>query len=135
MEQFSMTAAVLDGITAHAARERPHECCGLLLGTEGRIVAFHEATNRAAQPCTRYTVDPADHFAAIRRARLEGLDVVGAYHSHPSSAPEPSATDRAEAFPRFLFVIVSLTAHPPSVEGWRLVDGDFVPVRLVRTGA
>ena len=133
MEEWSATPAVLDGITAHAMRERPHECCGLLIGTGGTIVSLHESTNTAAQPCTRYTIDPADHFAAIRRARREGLEVVGAYHSHPGTPAVPSATDRAEAFPDFLFVIVSLAGASPQVNGWQLTDGNFVPVRLVRT--
>jgi proteasome lid subunit RPN8/RPN11 len=133
MEQYTVAAAVLEGITAHAAREQPHECCGLLLGSEGRVVAFREAANTAAQPCTHYTIDPVDHFAAVRQARHDGLDVVGAYHSHPATAPVPSATDRAEAFPHFLFVIVSLASQPPEVKGWHLVEGNFVPTRLVRT--
>ncbi len=133
MEEWSATAAVLDGVTAHAMRERPHECCGLLIGTGGTIVAVHEAANTAAQPCTRYTIDPVDHFAAIRRARHRGLDVVGAYHSHPGAAAVPSATDLAEAFPGFLFLIVSLAGAAPEVTGWQLADGNFVPVRLVRT--
>jgi desampylase len=134
MDEWAVAASVIEGITAHALRARPHECCGLLIGADGTVAAFHAARNTAPQPCTRYTIDPVDHFAAIRRARLAGLDVVGAYHSHPATAAVPSATDRAEAFPHFLFVIVSLATQPPVVEGWHLVDGNFAPTRLVRTG-
>lgn len=128
-----VTAEVLDGIHAHAERAQPEECCGLLLGAAHDIRAFHEARNSAASPRTRYTINPEDHFAAIRAARAAGLEVVGAYHSHPVSDAVPSATDRAEAFPHFLFVIVSLMGPSPAVCGWTLVEGNFVPVRLVRT--
>lgn len=134
MEEVALSASVIEGITAHATRARPHECCGLLIGDERRIVAFHEAANAAAEPRTRYTIAPADHFAAIRRARLAGLDVMGAYHSHPSTPAVPSPTDHAEAFPHFLFLIVSLASEPPAIEGWQLVEGNFMPTRLVRTG-
>jgi len=97
------------------------------------IRRFHEARNSAASPLSRYTINPEDHFAAIRAARAAGLEVVGAYHSHPASEAVPSATDRAEAFPHFLFVIVSLAAPAPAVRGWTLVEGNFASVRLVRT--
>ncbi|MDP1568608.1 MAG: M67 family metallopeptidase [Vicinamibacterales bacterium] len=124
---------MLDGILAHARRARPDECCGLLIGRAHDVRGFHEARNTAASPRTRYTINPEDHFAAIRAARAAGLEVVGAYHSHPASEAVPSATDRAEAFPHFLFVIVSLAGPSPVVCGWTLLEGNFAPVRLVRT--
>ena len=59
---------------------------------------------------TRYLIHPVDHFRAIRGARADGLEVVGAYHSHPASAAIPSATDIAEATSGadFVYLIVSL---------------------------
>ena len=39
----------------------------------------------------RYEVAPEDHFAAVRAARADGLEVIGAYHSHPASPAEPSS--------------------------------------------
>jgi proteasome lid subunit RPN8/RPN11 len=125
--------AVLEAILRHADEERPNECCGLLIGTAGRVERAARARNLHASP-TRYQVDPADHFAAIRAARADGLAVVGAYHSHPASPPVPSATDLAEAlYPEFLYLIV----RPPDAErpagevrGYRLVDGRFVEVGL-----
>lgn len=134
MEVVEIRRAALDVIVQHAGEERPNECCGLLIGTSRRIERAARARNLQASP-TRYQVDPADHFAAIRAARADGWAVVGAYHSHPASAPIPSATDLAEAlYPEFLYLIVSpgepggLTAE---VRGYRLVDGRFVEVQLV----
>lgn len=70
----------------------------------------------------------------MRVARSRGLEIVGAYHSHVASPPRPSEIDRAEAFPGFLFLIVSL-AEPsaPELAAWELDDGNFVAVSLVRT--
>ena len=101
---------------AHARDEAPNECCGLLLGRDGEIVEIVRARNIADAPATRFLIDPADHFAALRRARQTGLEVVGFYHSHPASPPEPSARDRAEfSYPDHLYAIVSLATDPPVV--------------------
>ncbi len=81
----------------------------MLIGNAEAIGRSVRARNLDARP-TRYLIDPESHFAAIRTARSEGRDVVGAYHSHPASPPVPSATDVAEANSGsdFLYVIVSL---------------------------
>ena len=70
----------------------------------------------------RFLVDPAEHFALVKRLRGTGRDVVGAYHSHPRSAAVPSPTDVAEAFSEeFLCVIVSLLdPSTPAVRAYRL---------------
>jgi proteasome lid subunit RPN8/RPN11 len=130
----SIASHLLSTIVAHARRELPRECCGLLLGNPSRIVDVIPARNVAEQPETRYTIDPEQHFVAIRLARARGVQVVGAYHSHVGSAARPSETDRVEAFADFLFLIVSL-ARPaaPDLTAWRLEHGNFVPVSLVRT--
>lgn len=128
---LTLTAALADALVAEAVAAAPHEACGLLVG-RGRVVhRIAPARNLDASP-VRYTIDPADHFAALRAARRDGLAVVGAYHSHPAGPPAPSATDRAEAVPEFLYLIVGLVPAP-AVAAWRLVDGNFVGLSLVRT--
>jgi proteasome lid subunit RPN8/RPN11 len=117
---------------AHAREAAPDECCGLLLGRGDEIAEAVRARNVAEQPAARFLIDPADHFAALRRARERGLDVVGFYHSHPSSPPEPSARDLAEfSYPGHLYAIVSLQAEPAEIRLFRFVDGNFHRVPLV----
>jgi proteasome lid subunit RPN8/RPN11 len=116
---------------AHAEHDAPHEACGLLIGT-GRTVVRAVPTANADASATRYTIPADEHFAALRQARAKGLAVIGAYHSHPRGAAEPSPTDAATAFPGFVFVIAGL-APEPHVRAWRFVDGNFVELRLVRT--
>ena len=113
-------------IGAHAREVWPYECCGLLIGTPATIDAAYRARN-ADQSRTRYLVCPEDHFAAIRFARAQGLDVVGAYHSHPAGRPHPSATDRDEAHgDGFTYVIAGTR---------RLRRGAWQPVRRRRSRA
>jgi proteasome lid subunit RPN8/RPN11 len=113
----------------HARLEAPRECCGLLVGKRESVVRSVRARNLDAL-ATRYLIDPDDHFAAIRSARADGLEVVGAYHSHPSGAPVPSATDVAEANSGsdFLYVIVSLADE--DVRAFRIDGGAYEPIPL-----
>jgi proteasome lid subunit RPN8/RPN11 len=129
VEDVHLLATVVCEIVAHAVRDSPDECCGLLIGTAERIDTSYPARNLRRSP-TRFLIDPVDHFAAIRFARDRGLSVVGAYHSHPASAPEPSPTDDEEATTRnFLYMIVSPATG--EVRGFRMADTRLESVRLV----
>jgi len=132
-------ATVLDAIAAHARRERPCECCGLLIGTGAEVIESVATGNVAVDPLRRYEVSPTDHFAQIRRCREAGargepgLGVVGVYHSHPHSAPEPSPTDLELAFEDFLYLIAGpvTDAAPMDVRAYRLRNGRFEPEELI----
>jgi proteasome lid subunit RPN8/RPN11 len=117
---------------AHARQEAPRECCGLLVGGSKTIVRSVRARN-LSDAATRYLIDPRDHFRALRSARADGLEVVGAYHSHPAAAPVPSPTDIQEAAsgPDFLYVIVSLLND--EVGAFRIDAGAAVPCAVRRT--
>ena len=122
-----------------ARREHPYECCGLLIGTDDEIVEVVATPNVASDRTRRYEVSPVDHFAQIKRCRQEAsigptsMRVVGVYHSHPHSTPEPSATDLEQAFEAFLYLIAGPVegSAPFDVGGYRLKDGRFEAVRLI----
>ena len=131
--QVEIQLSVLSALVEHAHEALPDECCGLLVGTQTRIERSERARNLRASP-TRYQIDPADHFRTIRSARAEGLLVMGAYHSHPHAAPEPSPTDLAETSdPTLLYVVVSPGGREALVEqvgAFRLVGDRFERVVL-----
>ena len=111
---------------AHARDALPAECCGLLLGSPGRIDAVYRARNLEAS-ATRFFIDPTDHFAAIRAARQSERAVVGVYHSHPSTPAQPSPSDLQEAtYTEYVYAIVSLAGAAPEVRLFRLDMGRFV---------
>ena len=113
----------LDAVIAHARREAPRECCGLLIGREDLIEEAWPAAN-LREGEVAFLVSPEDHFAAIRHTRATGQLVIGAYHSHPRSPAVPSRTDIEEANdPELLHVIVSLATEPPDIRAYRLADG------------
>ncbi|MBI3050384.1 MAG: M67 family metallopeptidase [Acidobacteria bacterium] len=130
--------AALDAIRAHALRDSPHECCGLLIGTSREVIEAVATTNVAADPLRRFEVSPPEHLAEIRRcreARAPGeppTAVIGVYHSHPHSGPEPSPTDVEQAFEEFLYVIAGPVdaGYAMEVRGYRLRAGRLEPAEL-----
>lgn len=122
-----------DHIVAHANEGWPNEVCGLLAGQGGRMVHAYSVKNVADDPRVRYHMDAADQFHAMRDMDAHGWDLDGIYHSHPATAPIPSATDRAMAldvsaprgeqaqFPGAIYFIVSLRDRDhPELRAWRI---------------
>lgn len=94
---LTVTRAALAEMLADAVRAAPEECCGILLGRDGRIEAALPAPNVHASPRTHFEIDPQTLVDAHRAARSGGPEVVGYYHSHPTGPAVPSGTDRAQA--------------------------------------
>ena len=126
---MKVTSEVLTGITNHARRAAPLECCGLLAGKED-LIDDHIATRNTRNSAVAYQVDPVEHIAAVKAVRARGRRILGAYHSHPTSEAVPSATDVAEAYygDGFLYFIVSLGSEPPDVRAFRLEEGRLASV-------
>ena len=124
----------LAAIAAHARAEAPRECCGLLVGCEGRIVEAVALPNVDPSPERRFEVDPRDHINLRRSLRGSGQSIAGVYHSHPASPPTPSPSDVAEAlYPDFIHLIVSLLEDPPEVRAYRIIQ-QIVSELPLRTG-
>jgi proteasome lid subunit RPN8/RPN11 len=120
---------VLGDVETWAAAGYPSEVCGLLLGArEGNrwsIDAATLGTNLAVdRRRDRYLLDPAHYLEVDRRARRQGTDVVGAWHSHPDHLAIPSATDHEQAWEGFLYVIVPTGRQGAGTARAWLLDGD-----------
>lgn len=114
---------IREAIVAHARWAYPYEACGLLaLDVDDGLRMAYCLTNIEASS-HRFTVDPTEHFGAMRHAEANGWRIAGSFHSHPHSAAEPSRADIDGALDStWLYVI----AGPV---------GDEVPVRAYRIEA
>ncbi len=120
-------AALLDRIVAHARRDFPNECCGVIAVRDGRAVAVYEATNVQTSPL-RFEVDPLEVLRIDDAIEAEGNTMGAIYHSHTRSEPYPSQTDIgfAERWPNVEWLIVGLRADDePTVRSY-LIDGGVV---------
>ena len=123
-------SALLERIVAHARRDFPNECCGMLGVRDGRAVAIHEATNVAASPL-RFEVEGREILHAQDAFEDEGAELGAIYHSHTRSEPYPSQTDInfAAGWPGVEWLIVGLRRDgEPTVRSYRIDDGAVTEV-------
>jgi proteasome lid subunit RPN8/RPN11 len=118
-------AALLERIVAHARRDFPNECCGMVAVRDGRAVAIHEATNVAAS-ALRFEIDGREILRAQDAFEDQGGELGAIYHSHTRSEPYPSQTDVnfAAGWPGVEWLIVGLRRDgEPTVRSYRIDDG------------
>lgn len=118
---MQLAPELLQQIVDHAVRDKPHECCGIVVTTDGETTV-HALENREASGM-RFDMDAME----VYRLSNELEDLVAIYHSHPRSAPEPSQTDvnYAKNWPGVEWIIVGLRGPEPKVQSW-LIDGSSV---------
>ncbi|MDP9494300.1 MAG: M67 family metallopeptidase [Actinomycetota bacterium] len=114
-------------ILAHADNCLPDECCGLIATEGGGIRFVYPLTNANPSPVS-FTVDPNEHFGAMRHAESQGWEITGVFHSHPQGEPTPSPTDVAMAWdPDWIHLIVG----GGELGGFRIMRGDVEAVGLL----
>ena len=111
-------------IRRHGEDTFPHECCGALVGVDGRASAVVALPNTTEEgPRRRFLVRPSDYRLAEQRARELGGELLGFYHSHPDHPARPSQFDLDHAWPTFAYVIVAVAAGASAAMSvWWLKD-------------
>jgi len=128
---MKIRAEVIKRILSHAERDAPIEACGYLLGSGDLITTDLPMTNAEGRE-DHFTFDPKEQFEAYRTARAQGVDILGAYHSHPVTPARPSVEDIKLAFdPGILYVIVSLMGGQRTVKAFRIREGKVEEESLV----
>ena len=117
---------------AHAADASPREACGLVVyDRAGRPVELHPTSNVHPDP-DRFEVDPAEHFAVLKRAEDKGRRIGAVYHSHPQGPARPSVTDLAAGIdPEWIsFVIGRDRARGWIIRAYTMRDGRASPLEM-----
>ena len=119
-------------IIAHALRDAPRECCGIVAGRDGIPVQVYETRN-IAEGNRLYEIDPQQLIDLEFRLLPEQMsEIIAIYHSHPESPAYPSATDVELAFwPHAIYLICSLANRQhPQIRGFRISKGAVREVTL-----
>src|SRR6266542_3523429 len=107
--RLAVSDAVAGAIRRHGEDTYPHECCGALVGRDGRVSDAVPLPNTTEEgPRRRFLVRPSDYRDAERRASELGGELLGFYHSHPDHPARPSQYDLNHAWPTFAYIIVSV---------------------------
>jgi proteasome lid subunit RPN8/RPN11 len=116
---------IIDAISAHAERDYPHECGGMLIGkfdAERKTVFETFPLENAREEEARHNrvlILPKDVLRAEKYAREKKLDVVGYYHSHPDDRAIPSQYDLDHALPVWSYIIASvLNGKVDDIASW-----------------
>ena len=124
------TVGLKAAVCRHSERAYPDEVCGLLIGeyhdTEKivrEVVPVENDWEQVDERRRRFRIGPDVIAREERRARENGMALIGFYHSHPDSEPNPSETDREFAWPTYSYVIQRVERGISlAVKSWVLTD-------------
>lgn len=148
---LKLSRAQFEQIVAHGLEGKPLEICGFLAGRsipEGGVVVEVFPIESDDKSEMTYVMNPLQQMRAEKEIRIKGLEVLGVYHTHPSTEPYPSKTDVARAhwnesndlmFPEYSYLIVSLrNPHAPELRTFkirgRIIPDDIEEVAVVIEG-
>ncbi|MEW8979202.1 MAG: M67 family metallopeptidase [Symbiobacterium sp.] len=111
---------LLQRILEHCLEEKPVEACGILAGRDGQVRAVF-ATDNARNSPIFFEVEREQQEEALRRIAVQGHELVGIYHSHPTAPAAPSSYDVEQAvhYPDAIRLIISLNG-PASIGAYRI---------------
>ena len=116
---------MLDAVLAHARRDHPDECCGVIAGKDGRLTRLFAMDNADRSP-TGFTFDSAQWLKVYRDIDDADEDIAVVYHSHTATEAYPSRTDIRWSVntPGASWLLVS-TREPDAdeVRSFRIADG------------
>ena len=120
---LTLPREMVDAVVAHARRDHPDECCGVISSKDGVPSRLFEMENAERSP-TFYRFDAQEQLAVWRA--MDDADEVPfvIYHSHTATEAYPSRTDITIAgYPDAHYVLVS-TRYDDEVEfrSFRIVD-------------
>ncbi len=123
MEEFRLAAGLAAAIINHARAGYPAEVCGLIAGRAGQGLEIHPGRNIAADPLTRFEMDPLT-LAGQVAFEDQGLRLAAIYHSHPHGPAGPSPTDvEGATYPDAVYIICDLSALEPALRAFRIRGG------------
>lgn len=95
--QIVLTESQKKTLTKESLDKKPNESCALLFGKNENekltITEIFPAENIDESPIN-FTISNEQLLEGYKIAEKKGLEVIGIFHSHPSSEPYPSETDK-----------------------------------------
>ena len=121
---LELPQAMVDQVLAHARRDHPDECCGVIAGRDGVATRLFEMTNAERSP-TGFTFDSAEWLRVYRDIDDADEDLLVVYHSHTMTEAYPSRTDVtwSENTPGTSWLLVSTRSDEDEVRSFRIDDG------------
>jgi proteasome lid subunit RPN8/RPN11 len=97
VDLFNLEKKYADEMVDHARAESPNECCGVLAGSNGKVIKLYRTTNSERSPF-RYKIDSVEMLAIYKEIQNKRWQILGVYHSHIHTEAYPSTTDIKSGF-------------------------------------
>ena len=115
---------MVDQVVAHARRDHPDECCGVIAGRDGVATRLFEMENAERSP-TAFVFDSQEWLRVYRDIDDADEEPLVVYHSHTATEAYPSRTDvrwsATAGFPHWL--LVSTRSGDDEVRAYTIADG------------
>ncbi|MCW2622757.1 MAG: peptidase [Frankiales bacterium] len=117
---------MVDDVLAHARKDHPDECCGIIAARDGVPTRLFAMTNAERSP-TGFVFDPQEQLRVWRAMDDADEELFVVYHSHTMTEAYPSRTDvRWSAnTPGAHWLLVSTRSDEDEVRSFT-IDGDAV---------
>ncbi|HHZ97554.1 MAG TPA: hypothetical protein EYN67_18890 [Flavobacteriales bacterium] len=73
---MNLTKHIKEHIKSHALKDRPNECCGLIVEKNTKHKVF-KCNNISTSPLTSFSLDPLDYLKCSSQGKIKSV-----YHSH-----------------------------------------------------
>jgi proteasome lid subunit RPN8/RPN11 len=128
---------MVDDVLAHARKDHPDECCGIIAAKDGVPTRLFAMTNAERSP-TGFVFDPQEQLRVWRAMDDADEELFVVYHSHTMTEAYPSRTDvRWSAnTPGAHWLLVSTRSAEDEVRSFT-IDGETIteePVHLTEPG-
>jgi [CysO sulfur-carrier protein]-S-L-cysteine hydrolase len=121
---LTLPRAFVDQVLAHARRDHPDECCGVIAGRDGVATRVIEMDNAERSP-TGFAFDSAEWLRVYREVDDADEELLAVYHSHTMTEAYPSRTDvlwsQHNEFTHWL--LVSTRSDEDEVRSYTITDG------------
>jgi [CysO sulfur-carrier protein]-S-L-cysteine hydrolase len=119
---------VLAEMLAHVAAGYPDEACGVLAGSDGRVVRHFPAANASTTPRTFSEIGPHELLTIWNAIDTNDWQALAYYHSHPESPAYPSPRDVlwSHGWPGTYYIIFSLADRAHPVVRAFLIEGEAI---------
>ncbi len=121
---LEISQEMVDRVVAHARRDHPDECCGVISAKDGAATRIFEMENAERSP-TGFVFDSQEWLRVYRDVDDADEEPLAVYHSHTATEAYPSRTDvrwsATAGFPHWL--LVSTRSEQLELRSFTIQDG------------
>ena len=93
MQKIKLTESDKKILSEYSENQKPNESCAILFGKDDQVLDLFLTENIEKSP-VNFTISNKQLIEAYKIAEEKKMEVVGIFHSHPSSDAYPSDTDK-----------------------------------------